>query len=59
MCFITYTNFMTTILASSGNTTIAIIPTPISEMMTFCDNFCFETSKTYYILLVYLLRGTE
>lgn len=34
---------MATFLAFNGDTTIVITPDPISRIMTYCNNFSFET----------------
>lgn len=42
MCFYNIYKFMGTFVTFNGDTTIGIIPTPVSGFMTFCDSFCFQ-----------------
>lgn len=44
MCFITQNISWSFLLAFNGDTIVGIAP--ISGTMTFCDYFCFETSKS-------------
>lgn len=43
MCCIKCKYFMATFLAFNGDTTIGVTPDPISRIMAYCNNFCFET----------------